>query len=162
LSPATFTLKLAGLRQFLRFCLVTSITRLGKDGIAFVLRSPKATVVKPYHVLNEDERRRLLNAAQEHGPREYALMSLGPGTGLRVLELVKVCLCDFSQDEMGNWWLLVKMGKGRKDRSVPVAASVMKAVIARLSNSTFANGQNPTIIPWFGTVWSTSPTPSRN
>ena len=33
LSPATVNLKLAGLRQFLRFCLVTGITRLSKDAI---------------------------------------------------------------------------------------------------------------------------------
>jgi hypothetical protein len=31
LSPATVNLKLAGLRQFLRFCLVTGITGLSKD-----------------------------------------------------------------------------------------------------------------------------------
>ena len=56
LSPATVNLKLAGLRQFLRFCPVTGITRLSKDAIAFVLKSPKATVEKPYQVLSEDER----------------------------------------------------------------------------------------------------------
>ena len=33
LSPATVNLKLAGLRQFVRFCLVTGITRLSKDAI---------------------------------------------------------------------------------------------------------------------------------
>ena len=38
---------------------------------------------------------------------------------------MNVRLGDFTQDEDGGWWLLVKMGKGRKDRIVPVAASVM-------------------------------------
>jgi site-specific recombinase XerD len=128
LAPATVNLKLAGLRQFLRFCLVTGLTRLSKDAIGFVLKSPKATVEKPYQVLNESERRRLLEVAQESGPREHALVSLALGAGLRVSELVKVRLCDFSQDETGDWWLLVKMGKGRKDRFVPVAASVMEIV----------------------------------
>jgi integrase/recombinase XerD len=128
LSPSTVNLKLAGLRQFLRFCLVTGLTRLSKDAIAFVLKSPKATVEKPYQVLNESERRRLLEVAQESGPREHALVSLALGAGLRVSELVKVRLADFSQDETGSWWLLVKMGKGRKDRLVPVAASVMEIV----------------------------------
>ena len=128
LSPSTVNLKLAGLRQFLRFCLVTGITRLSKDAIAFVLKSPKATVEKPYQVLNESERRRLLQVAEESNPREHALVALALGAGLRVSELVKVKLCDFSQDEAGNWWLLVKMGKGRKARFVPVAASVMEIV----------------------------------
>ena len=90
---------------------------------------------KPYQVLSEGERRRLLDAAQQHGPRAYALVSLGLGTGLRVSELVKVRLCHFSRGEKGHWWLLVKMGKGRKDRVVPVAASVMKAVKAWIKAS---------------------------
>jgi hypothetical protein len=54
LSPATVNLKLAGLRQFLNFCRVTGITRLNKDVIGFVLKSPKAEVQKPYEVLNEE------------------------------------------------------------------------------------------------------------
>jgi integrase/recombinase XerD len=128
LGPSTVNLKLAGLRQFLRFCLVTGITSLSRDTIAFVLKSPRATVEKPYQVLNEDERRRLLQVAEESNPREHALVALALGAGLRVSELVKVRLCDFSQDEAGDWWLLVKMGKGRKDRFVPVAVSVMEIV----------------------------------
>ena len=135
LSPATVSLKLTGLRQFLRFCLVTGIIRLSKDAITFVLKSPRATVEKPYQVLGEDERRRLLDVAHQHGPREYALVSLGLGTGLRVSELVQVRLDHFSRGEKGHWWLLVKMGKGRKDRIVPVAASVMKAVKAWIKAS---------------------------
>ncbi len=140
LSPATVSLKLTGLRQFLYFCLVTGITRLSKDAIAFVLKSPKATVEKPYQVLSEGERRRLLDAAQQHSPRAYALVSLGLGTGLRVSELVQVRLDHFSRGEaspgeVGHWWLLVKMGKGRKDRIVPVAASVMKVVKAWIKAS---------------------------
>jgi site-specific recombinase XerD len=102
LSPATVSLKLAGLRQFLRFCLVTGLIGLSKDAIAFVLKSPKATVEKPYQVLNESERRRLLEVAQESGPGEHALVSLAFGAGLRVSELVKVRLADFSQSDGWN------------------------------------------------------------
>ena len=98
--------------------------------IAYTLKSPRATVEKPYQVLNADERRRLLEAARRRGPREHALIALGLGGGLRVSELVNVRLGDFSQDEAGNWWLLVKMGKGRKDRLVPLAPSVVDAVRA--------------------------------
>ena len=134
-SPATVNLKLAGLRQFLNFCRVTGITRLSKDVIGFVLKSPKAEVQKPYEVLNEGERRRLLRAAREKGPREYALVSLRLGAGLRVSELINVRLDDFSQDETGNWWVLVKMGKGRKDRLVPIAPTVMNAVRAWVDDS---------------------------
>jgi hypothetical protein len=105
LSPATVNLKLAGVRQFLRFCLVTGITGLSKDAIAFVLRSPRSTVEKPYEVLNQSERAALLAAAQASNAREYALIALGLGAGLRVSELVKVRLEGFSQDEAGYWWV---------------------------------------------------------
>ncbi|MCP4536041.1 MAG: tyrosine-type recombinase/integrase [Chloroflexi bacterium] len=135
LSPATVNLKLAGLRQFLRFCLVTGITGLSKDAIAFVLKSPKSTVEKPYEVLNQSERVALLTMAQDSNPREHALITLGLGAGLRVSELVKVRLENFSQDEAGNWWVLVKMGKGRKDRFVPVAASVMDTIKVWIADS---------------------------
>ena len=135
LSPATVNLKLAGLRQFLRFCLVTGLTQLSKDAIGFVLKSPKSEVQKPYEVLNESERAALLNVAQDSNPREYALVALGLGCGLRVSELVKVRLSDFSQDEDGHWWLLVKMGKGRKDRIIPVAPSVMETITAWIASS---------------------------
>jgi site-specific recombinase XerD len=99
LSPSTVNLKLAGLRQFLRSCLVTGITHLSKDAISFVLKSPRAEAQKPYEVLNESERRRLLQVAEESDPREHGLIALCLGAGLRVSELVGVRLCDFSQDE---------------------------------------------------------------
>jgi integrase/recombinase XerD len=94
--------------------------------IAFVLKSPKAEVHKRYEVLSEPERQRLVDAAQ--APREQALVFLALGAGLRVSELVNSRLKDFSQDEADGWWVLVKMGKGRKDRLIPVAPSVMGAV----------------------------------
>jgi site-specific recombinase XerD len=134
LSPATVKLKLAGLRQFINFCRVTGITRLSKDVIEFLLKSPKAEVQKPYEVLSKGERRRLLRVARERGPREHALVSLCLGAGLRVSELVNVRLDDFSQGE-GGWWVLVRMGKGRKDRLVPIAPSVMNSVKEWVDNS---------------------------
>ncbi len=133
LSPSTVHLKLAALRSFLYFCRLTGVTLLGKDLIAFVLKSPKAEVHRPYDVLSEAERRRFLEAAAAQGPREKALVSLGLGAGLRVSELVNTCLGDFSQDEAGSWWLRIRMGKGRKDRLVPVHPSVMAGVKAWLT-----------------------------
>ena len=133
LSPSTVHLKLAALRSFLHFCRLTGVTLLGKDLIAFVLKSPKAEVHKPYAVLSEAERRRFLDAAAAQGLREKALVSLALGAGLRVSELVNTRLRDFSQDQMGDWWLRIRMGKGRKDRIVPVHPSVMAGVKAWLT-----------------------------
>jgi site-specific recombinase XerD len=128
LSPSTVSLKLGALRSFLHFCRVTGVTPLSKDVIAFVLKSPRAEVRKPYEVLTEAERRRFLNPASQQGPREYTLVSLALGAGLRVSELMNLRLDDFSQDEAGGWWVRVRMGKGRKDRLVPVHPLVIDAV----------------------------------
>jgi integrase/recombinase XerD len=96
--------------------------------IAFVLKSPKAEVHKPYEVLSEADRRRFLDAASQRELREYTLVSLALDAGLRVSELVNIRLDDFSRDEAGGWWVRIRMGKGRKDRLVPVHSSVMDAV----------------------------------
>jgi hypothetical protein len=82
LSPSTVSLKLAGLRSFLNFCRVTGVTLLSKDVIVFVLESPKAKVQKPYDVLSEPERQKLVDAAQ--APSEQALVFLALGCELRV------------------------------------------------------------------------------
>lgn len=135
LRPATVSLKLAALRQFLTFCRLTGIVRLSKDAIGFVLKSPTATVEKPYQVLNGGERVRLLAVAERHGPRDFALVALALGGGLRVSELVGARVGDFYLDDGGAWWLHVQMGKGRKDREVPLAAPVMAAVQAWIKSS---------------------------
>lgn len=128
LSPATVNLRLVALRQFLKFCRLTGVVGLSKDVIEFVLKSPSSHVEKPYQVLSAAERCRLLEAAGRHGPRDLALVALALGAGLRVSELMGVRLGDLYQDEGGAWWVHVAMGKGRKDREVPLAAQVMAAV----------------------------------
>jgi integrase len=64
LSPSTVNLKLGTLRSFLHFCRLTGLIPLAKDLIAFVLKSPKAEVRRPFEVLSEAERQRLLEAAR--------------------------------------------------------------------------------------------------
>ena len=64
LSPSTVNLKLGALRSFLHSCRLTGVTPLAKDLIAFVLKSPKAEVRRPFEVLSEAERQRLLEAAR--------------------------------------------------------------------------------------------------
>jgi site-specific recombinase XerD len=58
-SPSTVNLKLVGLRQFLRFCMVTGIARLREDAIAFVLKPVRATVEKPYQLFSTRQSERM-------------------------------------------------------------------------------------------------------
>ncbi len=128
LSPASVSLKLAALRSFLNFCHLTSHLALAKDVVAFTLKLPHIEVQKPYQVLSEEERTRMLEAAKQRGPRDLALTMLALGSGLRVSELVSVRLQDLYQDDEKTWWVRVVQGKGRKDRLIPLGDAVIEAV----------------------------------
>ncbi len=128
LSPASVSLKLAALRSFLNFCRLTGHLDLAKDVVAFTLKLPHIEVQKPYQVLSEEERTRMLEAARGRGPRDLALAMLALGSGLRVSELVSVRLQDLYQDDEKTWWVRVVQGKGRKDRLIPLGNAVIEAV----------------------------------
>ena len=132
LAPSSVSLKLAALRAFLKFCRVTGLTSLSKEVIEFTLASPTAKVVKPYEVAGPDDVSRIL-AALADKPRDRALVALALGSGLRASELTGLRLSDIHRDEDGATWLLVRMGKGRKSRMVPLSdgiASMLSAYIA--------------------------------
>jgi hypothetical protein len=63
------------LRAFLKFCRLTSLTRLTTEVIAYTLQSPRATVVKPYDVLTPVEQARVLMARHDR-PRDRVLAAL--------------------------------------------------------------------------------------
>lgn len=114
-SPSTVNLKLGALRSFLHFCQVTGATPLSKDVIAFVLKSARAKVCKPYKVLSEPERERFFEAASERGPREYSLVSLvlSAGTRFRVALVVDISDHDAGLGQLG------RDGRRARDRGVP-------------------------------------------
>jgi integrase/recombinase XerD len=129
LSPASVALKLAALRGFLKFCRLTGLTPITAEVIAYTLESPSAKVVKPYDVLTPDEAARVL-AVLADSPRDRALVALALGAGLRAAELTAVRLSDISTDDDGGEWVRVVMGKGRKDRLVPLAPDVAAVIRA--------------------------------
>ncbi len=75
LTPSTVARKLAAVRSFLRFCRLTGLTRLTSEVIAFALKSPKATVIKPYDVLTQAEQARVLIVLEDR-PRDRVLVAL--------------------------------------------------------------------------------------
>jgi site-specific recombinase XerD len=120
LSPSAVSLHLSAVRSFLRFCRITGQTRLTKEMIDFTLKSPSAEVIKPYQVLTSKERSKLVGVAREN-MRDRVLLEFAFGTGLRAAEICAVQLRDLTTDSDGDLLLRVRMGKGRKDRLVPVS-----------------------------------------
>lgn len=98
-----------------------------------MLRNPAAGVVLPRierlppPVLNEAQARRLIETPAETkiGLRGRAILELLYGTGLRLGECVRLDLADVSLLE-GR--LLVRSGKGRKDRVVPLVGRAAAAL----------------------------------
>jgi integrase/recombinase XerD len=132
LSPTSVVRHLAAVRSFLRFARLTGQLHLSDEVIRFVLKSPKATVIKPYQVLAEAEKASLISAA-EGCARDRVLLSVILATGLRAAEICALRVGDLVIDEEGDLLLHVRQGKGRKDRIVPLAREAAKQVRAFLA-----------------------------
>ncbi|NBR88090.1 MAG: integron integrase [Proteobacteria bacterium] len=96
-------------------------------------------------ILTKDE----LAALMKHLAGDWLLLTqLGYGTGLRLMELLRLRVKDF---DFGNGLITVHDGKGGKNRVVPLPKSMANALKAKLEtvraihNADLANG--------FGSVW---------
>lgn len=77
--------------------------------------------------LDSEELKRLRNEALRRGPREYALVQLLVGSGLRISEALGADTHHLKRDG-GDWYLYVKR-KGKEDRTpVEVPPSAVRAV----------------------------------
>jgi site-specific recombinase XerD len=105
---------------------------LRAEHVRNLLKAPNVVVIQPYQVLTKAEIRRLLKVAKESGLRNYAMMLVFLGAGLRVSEVVGISCRDLRQDGDAGAYIHVRGGKGRKDRLVPVHDKIMAAVQAYL------------------------------
>jgi len=131
LSPASQSQALAALRAFLRWAQSMGAHFLNGDVLRTALRTPKTSVARPYAVLSDREITAVINATTT--PRDRALLTVLLGSGLRVSEVVGLDVADVIEDADGETMLYVRMGKGRKDRTVPIrleAALVIRAYLA--------------------------------
>ena len=115
--------KLAALKHFFRHC-----ARLGQrhDDPAASLSAPKRERFLPPH-LTVDEMFRVLDSMCAAGPiprRDRAILELLYSTGIRVSELVTLDWIDI--DRRGA--VVRVLGKGRKERIVPIGATALAAL----------------------------------
>jgi integrase/recombinase XerD len=131
LSPVTISSYLGTVRVFFSF--------LAKKGVLFTnpaarLPMPRAWKL-PRVALTQAEACRLVetpSADTEVGRRNRALLETLYGTGIRLSECVRLDLTDV---DLGEGTLLVRCGKGRKDRLLPFPARAAAALDLYLRES---------------------------
>lgn len=140
-SPATMARKIATLRSFHRW--------LEKRGLITVnpmlmIRTPKQAKRLP-KAINVEQVEKLLAAPNDNnllGARDRAILETLYSTGIRVSELVGINRGDV--DEPGQ--ALIVMGKGKKERIVPLGSHALAAIrhyATILDRDRAAAGQGP-------------------
>ena len=119
-AAATAAKKLAALRRFLIFTYMAGATAVNPEALRFFAKSPRVRQDPSYNVLTEDELSRMLSAARTTNYRDYVLLAVTAGGGLREAEVVEIRLGDFR--DVGNEQVLLRIrGKGDKVRNVPLS-----------------------------------------
>jgi integrase/recombinase XerD len=107
----------------------------------------------PRMILSERQARRLMDApaaTSTNGLRDRAILETFYGTGLRRGECARL---DVSDLDLGQGTLLVRDGKGHKDRLVPVPGRAAAALGAYLRDVRPALVRNPNEPALFLTTW---------
>ena len=126
-APATAAKKLAVLRRFLIFTFMTGATTVNPEALRFFAKSPRVRQDPAYNVLTEEELQRMLNAARADNYRDYVLLAVMAGCGLREAEVVGLKLSDFK--DAGNETVMLRVfGKGDKIRNVPISPDLWRLV----------------------------------
>jgi integrase/recombinase XerD len=126
-ASATAAKKLAALRRFLTFTYMGGATRIGPEALRFFGKSPKVGQDPAYNVLTEEELSRMLAAARARSFRDYVMLAVMTGAGLREAEVVGIKVGDLREAEEGQVLLRVA-GKGDKIRNVPISPDLWRLV----------------------------------
>jgi integrase/recombinase XerD len=123
---ATAAKKLAVLRRFLIFTFMAGATTVNPESLRFFAKSPRVGQDPAYNVLTDDELSRMLAAARASNYRDYVMLAVMAGCGLREAEVVGIKVGDFR--ETGDQIFLRVLGKGDKIRNVPISPDLWRLV----------------------------------
>jgi integrase/recombinase XerD len=126
-AAATAAKKLAVLRRFLIFTYMAGATTVNPEALRFFAKSPRVRQDAAYNVLTEDELSRMLNAARASNYRDYVMLAVMAGCGLREAEVVGVRIGDF-REAAADQVLLRVLGKGDKIRNVPISPDLWRLI----------------------------------
>ena len=126
-AAATAAKKLAVLRRFLIFTYMAGATTVNPESLRFFAKSPRVRQDPAYNVLTEEELLRMLNAARASNYRDYVMLAVMAGCGLREVEVVGLRIGDFrevAEDQV----LLRVLGKGDKVRNVSISPDLWRLI----------------------------------
>jgi len=126
-AAATAAKKLAVLRRFLIFTHMAGATTVNPESLRFFAKSPRVRQDPAYNVLTEEELLRMLNAARASNYRDYVMLAVMAGCGLREVEVVGLRIGDFrevAEDQV----LLRVLGKGDKVRNVSISPDLWRLI----------------------------------
>ncbi len=153
LSPVSVRRRVSSLRSFFQYCRIHGLT---EQNPAKFLRLPKAPKKVP-DVLNADAVNYLVdNIAQPSLQRPFpkrdrALFEILYGCGLRVSEVVGL---DLASMDLSDRWLRI-LGKGKKERLVPIGESARAVLLEYLSERSPAPGETAVFLNYRGRRLST-------
>ena len=126
-ASATAAKKLAVLRRFLVFTFMAGATTVNPESLRYFAKSPRVRQDPAYNVLTEDELSRMLSAARVSNYRDYIMLAVMAGCGLREAEVVGIKIGDF-REAPGDQIFLRVLGKGDKVRNVPISPDLWRLV----------------------------------
>ncbi len=126
-AAATAAKKLAVLRRFLTFTYMAGATKVNPESLRFFAKSPRVRTDPAYNVLTEEELSRMLNAARGSNYRDYVMLAVMAGCGLREVEVVGLRIGDF-REAAADQVLLRVLGKGDKVRNVPISPELWRLI----------------------------------
>jgi site-specific recombinase XerD len=126
-ASATAAKKLAVLRRFLIFTYMAGATTVNPESLRFFAKSPRVRQDPAYNVLTEDELSRMLNAARASNYRDYVMLAVMAGCGLREAEVVGLRIGDFRK-AAADQVLLRVLGKGDKVRNVSISPDLWRLI----------------------------------
>jgi integrase/recombinase XerC len=122
-KKSSISRKLASLRSFFKFLVETGVVRTNPMDVIFTPQKEKYIPT----FLTVDEINRLLDCPDQSdvlGLRDKAILEVFYSSGLRLAELAYI---DIDDIDFGQGWVKV-MGKGGKERIVPVGGPAISAV----------------------------------
>ncbi len=126
-AAATAAKKLAVLRRFLIFTYMAGATTVNPEALRFFAKSPRVRQDPAYNVLTEDELSRMLNAARASNYRDYVMLAVMAGCGLREAEVVGLRIGDL-REAAADQILLRVLGKGDKVRNVAISPDLWRLI----------------------------------